>query len=114
MRPDQANRACLLDMLHHAQGVVASLRSSSYEQYCADENLRLAIERRVEIIGEAARNVSAQFQEAHTQIPWRKIIAQRHVLAHDYGDIDPQLLWNVATRSIPELIDQLQKMLDAK
>jgi uncharacterized protein with HEPN domain len=73
--------------------------------------LRGAVERHVEIIGEAARNISDGFQRAHPDIPWQKIIKQRHDLAHEYGDIKHELLWRVATIHIAELIAALEPLI---
>ncbi len=101
----------LWDMLEAARGVVASLRDLTLEQYQADDNVRLAAERRIEIIGEAAGRVSHAVQQAHPEIPWRQIIAQRHVLAHEYGEIDNELIWSVATTHIPQLIAMLQELV---
>jgi uncharacterized protein with HEPN domain len=108
MQPDEKDASYLLDMLEHARGVVQSLQGRDFEDYQQDENLRLAIERRIEIIGEAARRISPEFQQAHPEIPWRKIIAQRHVLAHDYGEIQDDILWSVGTMNLPELIPLLE------
>jgi uncharacterized protein with HEPN domain len=55
--------------------------------------------------------VSEAFQRAHPEIPWRKIIAQRNVLAHDYGEIQDDVLWQVATVSVPELIAALEPLI---
>lgn len=107
MSLDEKDAGYLWDMLESARGVVASLHDLTLEQYQADENLRLATERRIEIIGEAAGHVSQAFREAHPEIPWRQIIAQRHILAHDYGEIDNELIWSVASTHIPQLIAKL-------
>ena len=77
----------VLDMLTAARTVVAFTQNRSFEDYEKDLLLRSAVERQIEIVGEAARRVSVSFQKTHTHIPWVKIMAQRHVLAHDYGDI---------------------------
>jgi uncharacterized protein with HEPN domain len=69
------------------------------------------VERRVEIIGEAARRVSCAFRDAHPEIPWRSVIGQRHALAHDYGEIDDQRVWRVATIHIPDLIPLLEPLV---
>jgi uncharacterized protein with HEPN domain len=81
------------------------------DDYLRDEDMRLAIERRIEIIGEAARRVSEGFQNAHPEIPWAKIVAQRHVLAHEYGEIQDDIVWKVATVSVPELISRLEPLI---
>jgi uncharacterized protein with HEPN domain len=69
------------------------------------------VERALEIIGEAARLVSADFKMLHPDVPWQQIIAQRNVIAHDYGEIKQDRIWIVATSRIPELIAQLADLL---
>jgi uncharacterized protein with HEPN domain len=85
MRPEVGDASRLWDMLHSARLVLELTTGMSLAQYTADVRTRLAVERSVEIIGEAARGISAAFQTAHPEIPWRKIIAQRHILVHEYG-----------------------------
>ena len=63
--------------------------------------------------GEAARRVSESFKDAHPEIPWRRMIAQRNVLAHEYDDIDDRLMWRVVTESIPKLARTLKGLLPA-
>ena len=111
MHPDNRDAGYLLDMLQHARGVLTAVRDLVYQDYSANEELRLAVERRIEIIGEAAGRVSEVFREAHPEIPWRKIIAQRNVLAHEYGEVDDEIMWDVATISIPELIRLLEPIV---
>ena len=111
MPPDGRDAGYLLDMLQHARGVVGALRGRTLNEYLGDEDLRLAIERRIEIIGEAARRVSERYQTAHPEIPWRKIVAQRNVLAHEYGEIQDDIIWRVANVSMPELIALLEPLV---
>jgi len=73
--------------------------------------LRYAVERQILVIGEAAKNVSSTFKDAHPQIPWSAIIAQRNILAHEYGEILVERIWRVATVFIPELIKQLNLLV---
>ncbi len=80
----------------------------TFHQYQQDRRTRRAVEREVEIIGEAANKVSSQFQQDHPDIPWRKIIAQRHKLAHEYGEIQDEILWRVVTIHVPVLLKQLE------
>jgi len=78
-----------------------------------DRKLQLAVERALEIVGEAARRVSEAYRQAHSEIPWQAIIAQRNVLAHEYGEIKQELIWKVVTIRIPELIGLLEKLIPA-
>ena len=71
----------------------------------------MATERRIEIIGEAARRVSSSFREAHPEIPWREIVDQRNVLIHSYDEIEEERIWRLVTEEIPLLIEQLTGLI---
>lgn len=73
--------------------------------------LRGAVERHIEIVGEAARRISQTTTEKHPEIPWRAIIGQRNVLAHEYDEVLHEAIWGIATRRIPELIVALKAIL---
>jgi uncharacterized protein with HEPN domain len=101
----------LWDILEAAKRIREFVGARTFHEYERDEMLQAAVERKLEIIGEAARGVSAAFQAAHPEIPWRAIIAQRHVLAHEYGEIRQEKLWHVATVRVPELIALLEPLV---
>jgi uncharacterized protein with HEPN domain len=107
-RPDAAN---LLDMLHYAQEVASLVSGQDFASYESDRKLQLAVERGVEIIGEAARGISREFQNRHPEIPWQPIIAQRHILAHEYGEVQADRIWRVATIHLPKLIPLLTPLI---
>ena len=73
--------------------------------------MRRAVERDLEIIGEAARHISESFRAQHPEITWRKIIGLRNILSHDYGSVDDERVFAVAQTRIPELIAQLNRLL---
>jgi uncharacterized protein with HEPN domain len=80
--------AWLFDMLAAARAVVSFVAGRTWEEYETDLFFRSAVERQIEIIGEAARGISDGFKATHPQIPWRPMITQRHRLVHEYGEID--------------------------
>jgi uncharacterized protein with HEPN domain len=98
-------------MLDAARQVVQFTRGVTFEVYIGDPMRRMAVERALEILGEAARRVSEGFRQAHSEIPWRDLIGQRNVLAHDYGEIKQDRIWESATRHAPELIGMLEPLL---
>jgi uncharacterized protein with HEPN domain len=51
--------------------------------------------RQIQIIGEAARMVSAEFKQSHPEVPWTEIVGMRNRLVHEYFDIIPQRVWEV-------------------
>jgi uncharacterized protein with HEPN domain len=111
MPPEKGDAAYLWDMLDAARTVQDVTRGIDFEAYMASRTLQLATERAIEIIGEAARFVSAPFRDAHPEIPWTRIVAQRHLIAHHYGAIQHDRLWRVVTEHIPELIAQLSPLI---
>jgi len=111
MRHESQDIAHLWDIMAAADGIVLSVAGLELEHYLATENLRMAVERRVEIIGEAARRVSDAFRQAHPEIPWRDLVSQRNVLAHQYDEVDDHLMWRVATIRVPELIALVKPLL---
>ena len=111
MPPDPDDAARIWDMLSHARKAVHIAHGQTQHDLLVNDPLRYALERLIEIIGEAARKVSRGTQEQHPDIPWQKIVQQRHVMAHDYGDIRLDALWRVATIHIPALIPQLEAIL---
>jgi uncharacterized protein with HEPN domain len=98
-------------MLVHAEELQSILAGKSRTDIDEDSVLRRAVERLIEIVGEAARKVDATTRAAHPHINWRGIEAQRHVLAHEYGDIDLDKIWRVATIHIPSLINDLRVLV---
>ena len=109
--PSPAHDAAYLrDMLDACERIARFVVAKSIDDYRRDELLRSAVERQIEILGEAARHLSEAFQAAHSEIPWRAIIAQRHILSHEYGDIEDDLIWRVATIHVPALLEQLQSL----
>ena len=113
MRPDETDAARLWDMLTYAQDIRDSLACATFEDYLANAERRLATERRLEIIGEAARNVSAAFREAHPEIPWHRIIGLRNVLAHEYGEVKHEIVFGVTREHLGALIATLQELVPA-
>jgi uncharacterized protein with HEPN domain len=101
----------LWDMREAARKVRQFVAAKTFHEYSQDEVLQAAVERKLEIIGEAARGISDEFQQEHPEVPWRGIISQRHFLAHEYGEVRQEKLWRVATIRIPELLDQLEKLI---
>ena len=79
--------------------------------FAGDRMLAMSLERAVEIIGEAAGKISAEFRNGHQEIPWGDMIGMRNRMAHAYFDIDPAVLWSTVSQDIPDLIVKLESVL---
>jgi len=113
MRPEQRDPACLWDMLEAGKDVVRYLGDLSLAQFLADEKdmTRLAIERKLEILGEAARRISESFQQAHPEIPWTDIIGLRNVISHQYDKVDYEEIFRIVRQRVPDLIALLEPLV---
>ncbi|HEV2296022.1 MAG TPA: DUF86 domain-containing protein [Tepidisphaeraceae bacterium] len=111
MPREHADASYLWDMLAAARAIADFVRGRTFADYAANLLLRSAVERQLEIIGEAAGRVSPAFRQRHPEIAWSKIIGQRHVLAHDYDEIQHDRIWAVVTLHVPKLIEQLHPLI---
>ena len=110
-RDEKRDPAYLWDMLDAAKAIMAFATNRTFHDYQTDRMLRNAIERNMELIGEAANRISEKIKKSHTEIPWGSIIGQRNILIHEYGEIKDERIWAVVTNRIPELIQFLEPLL---
>jgi uncharacterized protein with HEPN domain len=82
------------------------------QRFRVDPVLQAAVQRWLEIIGEAAAGLSAELRDAHPDVPWRDVIGMRQVLAHGYFHVDLDIVWRVVERDLPELEQRVRRMLD--
>jgi len=111
MQPEQRDAALLWDILQAARRAIEFTQNKTFADYQASPLLQYAVERALEIVGEAANRIGAGFRDAHAEIPWRKITGQRNVLIHEYGDVDHTLVWSVVHDHLPILISQIEPFL---
>ncbi len=107
----EKEKAYIWDMLDAAIAIEDFVRGKLLDDYMSNRMLRGAVERHIEIIGEAARRISEESKQEYAEIPWRAIVGQRNVLAHDYGEVLHEAIWAIATRRIPELVSALRNIL---
>ena len=98
----------MLDMSQKALDFVTGLDKADYDQ---DEPLRLALAHIIQVLGEAARQVSPAFRDAHPRIPWREIVGMRHRIVHDYMNVDEDVVWEVIRQDLPPLVAVLKKII---
>jgi len=96
-------RDYLDDMLEYAAKARAFVGDMTRDSFVADDKTHLATVRAIEIIGEAARQVPPEFRDRFPEIPWKRIIAMRNILAHRYYEIDNAIVWRIATVEVPAL-----------
>ncbi|MBW4084990.1 DUF86 domain-containing protein [Paenibacillus sp. S150] len=83
----------------------------TFEQFMADKKTISACAFTVSQMGELAKNVSLDTQEAHPHIPWKSIRGMRNRIVHDYENVDLAVLWGTLAASLPELLKQIENLL---
>jgi uncharacterized protein with HEPN domain len=108
---DEQDLKYLWDMLEAARDAASFASGVEFRDYLNDRMRRFAIERTVEIIGEAARRVSQSGRDQVPGITWGAVVATRHILAHEYDNVDDEKIWRVASIYAPEMIEVLTPIL---
>lgn len=103
----------LRHMLDAAREAMAFARGKSRSDLENDRMLVLALVKDVEIIGEAAYQISPQVREGLADIPWEDIIGMRHRLVHAYFDINLDILWKPVQQDLPSLVEALERAVGA-
>ena len=99
----------ILDAARRAQVV---LDGRSLEELAHDDTGSLALERLLEIIGEAANRVGPSTMASLADLPWRDMIDMRNVIIHAYPDVELETVWRTVVEDLPGLIATLSDFLE--
>jgi uncharacterized protein with HEPN domain len=104
-------RDYLVDLHRHASIAAEIVTGRSLEELASDHIAVLALERAVEIMGEAAGKLPVELHRKYPGVPWREMIGMRHRLARAYFGTDLAILHEVATHRLPSLLPILAKIV---
>lgn len=108
----------LLDFLQHilyeCDYIIRVKEGKSCSEFLDDETLSKAVVRSLEIIGEATKKIPTELKTAYPQVIWAEMAGMRDVLIHDYFGIDYDVVWNTIVHDIPELHDELLRIIETE
>lgn len=111
MREKLRDKGRIEDIIKYSENIRKMIDGVSYETFQNDILIYYAVMKNVEIVGEAAYMLSAEFKESHPQTPWKIVQGMRHYLVHGYANIDVHELYSTAVNDIPILRQQAEKYL---
>ena len=88
------------------------LKDKSREDFLTSVQLQDSVIRRIEIIGEAVKNIPNDVKDKYPDIPWKKIAGMRDKLIHEYFGVDYKIVWDVVSNKIPKLKEKLKGIIE--
>ena len=101
----------LEDILESIEKIEEYTANIDEEDFYENTIIQDAVLRRLEIIGEAVKNIPDDFREKYPDIPWRQIAGMRDVLIHAYFGVNLRRVWKVAVENIPDLKFKIVRIL---
>lgn len=110
MRDEQ--REYLEDITSSILRIEAYVDSMGYAEFEQDEKTADAVLRNFEIMGEAAKNISDELVQEHSEIPWKEMAGMRDRLIHAYTEVDLEIVWKTIDEELPELKEKINEALE--
>ena len=98
----------ILAAIESIEGFIAGLDLDTFQ---TDDKTTSAVMRKLEIMGEAVKQLPEEIRQEHSQVPWKEIAGMRDKLIHFYFGIDYPLVWNAITERLPQVKQEIQKLL---
>jgi uncharacterized protein with HEPN domain len=100
------------DLLESMDNVIEYLDGLTYAEFSNDKMRVDAVLRNIQIMGEAARNISDEIKEMYPEVPWRRIIGLRNIVVHAYFGVDLETIWKIGKENIPDTRPLIWKIME--
>lgn len=101
----------LKDILVAIDSIERFIAGMDLEAFQSDDKTASAVMRKLEIIGEAVKQIREEIRQKHPQVPWKEMAGMRDKLIHFYFGVDYHLVWRAINERLPQVKQEIQKML---
>lgn len=105
---DKARLQHIFDAIKDIDGYT---KNTSFEDFQSNSMMQFATVKQLEIIGEAANQLTQHFKKLYKEIQWREIVDLRNILIHEYFGIDTKIVWDILQIDLPKLKTQVEEIL---
>lgn len=112
MKAKKDPKIFLEHILENIEKIENGIDGISEVKFSKDVDTQDATLWRLEVIGEAVRNLPDSFRKKHAKVPWKKIAGLRDILIHEYFGVDMELVWKIANKDIPKLKKQVINLFE--
>jgi len=102
----------LRDILNAMENIEEFIKDVDFEEFKADDKTASAVIRKLEIIGEATKNIPEEIREKNADVPWKDMAGMRDKLIHFYSGVDYKLVWNTITKRIPLIKPSIKSIVE--
>jgi uncharacterized protein with HEPN domain len=103
------------EYLAHIESAILEIKAHTagmtWEAFAADSKTQRAVERNLQIVGDAAHKLSSALRDAHPEIPWHQVYAARNVVVHYYFGVSQKIIWNILQEDLGPLLAKVQQLL---
>ena len=110
MEKDSVYLKHILDAIIAIEGYIEKVDFADFQEH-KNKLTQDGVMRELEIIGEAAKSLSAEFKSSYSEIPWKDIMSMRDRLIHEYFGVDLKVVWETVQEDLPKLKAQIEGIL---
>jgi len=111
MKGHRDNTDYINDIITLIKEIDEFTKDMTYEIFFQDIKTRHAVVRCLEIIGEAAKNISQDLKQKYPEIPWKKMAGTRDILSHEYFGVDYKKVWEIKQKELRNLKENIEKLI---
>jgi uncharacterized protein with HEPN domain len=102
----------LKDILNAVESIETFMAGMDFEAFRTDDKTASAVIRKLEVIGEAVKQLPEEVRQRYPDIPWKQVAGMRDKLIHFYFGVEPALIWQTVNNRLPALKATIREMLE--